>query len=81
MLIVWSCPAATVAFSMMASVTPFVDADPMVAPPLDPVMEEMRETKLFGSFSFASFFPGPCDFMAFDTEDETYNFSFFSEVL
>ena len=65
---------------MMLSVTPTADADPMVEPPLDPVMEEMRETKLFASFSSASFFPGPCYFMAFSTEDETHNLSFFSEV-
>ena len=68
------------ACSMMASVTPSVDADPMVVPPLDPVMEDMRKTKLFVSFSLASVFPVPCDFMAFATEDETHDLSFFSEV-
>ena len=65
---------------MMASVTPYVDADPMVAPPLDPVMEEMRENKLFASLSLASVFPVPCYFMAFAIEDETHDLSFFSEV-
>ena len=66
---------------MMASVKPSVDADPMVAPPLDPVIEEMRETKLFASYSFASFFGFSCVFMAFVTEDETHDLSFFSEVI
>ena len=66
---------------MMASVTPYVDADPMVAPPLDPVIEEMRETKLFASCSFASVFGVSFVFMAFATEDETHDLSFFSEVI
>ena len=79
MLIAWSFPDATVSCSIMASVTPSVDADPMVAPPLDPIMEEMRETKLFASFSLASVFPVPCDFMAFVTEGETHDLIFFSE--
>ena len=62
------------------SMKPSVDVDPMVAPPLDPVMEEMRETKLFASFSLASVFPVPYYFIAFATEDETHDLSFFSEV-
>ena len=66
---------------MMASVTPSVDADPMVAPPLDPVIEEMRETKLFVIFSFASVFGVSCVFMDFATEDETYDLSLFPEVI
>ena len=66
---------------MMASVTPSVDADPMVAPPLDPVIEEMRETKLIARFSFASVFGVSCIFMAFATEDDTHDLSFFSEVI
>ena len=65
---------------MMASVTPSVDADSMVAPPLDPVIEEMRETKLIASFSFASVFGVSCVFMDFATEYETRDLSFFSEV-
>ena len=65
----------------MESVTPSVDADPMVAPPLDPVIEEMRETKLFASFSFASVFGVSCVFVDFATEDETHDLSFFSEVI
>ena len=65
----------------MASVIPFVDADPMVAPPLDPVLEEMRETKLFASFSFASVFGVSYVFMAFSTEYETHDLIFFSEVI
>ena len=81
MIIAWICPAAILACSMMASVTPSVDADPMVEPPLDPVIEKMRETKLFVSRSFASVFGVSCVFMAFDTEDETHDLSFFSEVI
>ena len=65
----------------MESVTPSVDADPMVDPPFDPVIEEMRETKLFARFSFASVFPVPYVFMAFATEYETHDLSFFSEVI
>ena len=62
----------------MASVTPSIDADPMVAPPLDPVIGEMRETKLFASCSFASVLVVSCVFVAFATEDETHDLSFFS---
>ena len=66
---------------MMASMTPSVDADPIVAPPLDPVIEEMRETKLFERCHFVSVFGVSCVFMAFATEDETHDLSFFSEVV
>ena len=65
---------------MISSVTPSADADPMVAPPLDPVKEEMRETKLFARFSLASVFPVHSNFMTFSTEDETHDLSFFLEV-
>ena len=44
-------------------------------------MEEMMDTKLFASFSLASVFPVPYDFMAFATEYETHDLSFFSEVI
>ena len=74
-MIAWSCPAAILACSMMASVTPSVDSDPMVEPPLDPVIEEMRETKLFASSSFASVFGVYYVFIAFATEDETHGCS------
>ena len=66
---------------MMESVTPSFDSDPMVAPPLDPVIEEMRETKLFASSSFASVFGVSYVFMAFSTEYETHDLIFFSEVI
>ena len=69
------------ACSMMESVILFVDADPMVAPPLDPVIEEMRDTKLIASFSFASVFGVSYVFMAFATEVETHDLSFFSEFI
>ena len=64
----------------MASVTQSVDADPMVAPPLDPVIKEMRENKLFTSCSFVSVFGVSCVFMDFATEYETHDLSFFLEV-
>ena len=60
---------------------PSVDADPMVAPTLDPVIEEMRETKLFASCYFVSVFGVSCVFVDFSTEDETHDLSFFSEVI
>ena len=47
---------------------------------MDPVIEEMRETKIFASCSFVSVFGVSCVFMAFVAEDETHDLSFFSEV-